>query len=259
MKRLITFLLFALSLSAQVKQLGPVKVAGASKQTFSAAATKTYTGQVCVGGATGNQSPTPCTSALTLSTGDEIVVGGTQGFLNTVTISSISCASGTATVSWSVQSGLTLWDATNAQGMVGGVGSVTSGGTCTPQITWSTLSSNVGIMAAAFSGTANTVDGTPATHQNTGSASANANTSGSVTTTNNGDLLAGIIVDTSGAGATVSAGTTSVTYTKILCDSTSAANLCIEWGTQTTAAAGTQANLTLSNTDRTVAGVVAIH
>lgn len=252
MRRLVA-VICALALSLQ----GQILVRRGALKAASGGAS--YTSQVCVGGSSGNQSPTPCTSALTLNTGDEVIVGGTQGFLNTITISTITCASGTATVTWSVQSGLTLWDSTNAQGMVGGVGNVTSGGTCTPQITWSTLPSNVGIIAAAFSGTANTVDGTPATHQNTGSSSANANASGSVTTASNNDLLAGILVDTSGAVGTVSAGTTSVTYAKILCDSTSAANLCIEWGTQTTAAAGTQANWTLSNSDRTVAGIVAIH
>lgn len=43
MKRLIAFLLFALSLSAQTKQLGPVKMAGASKRTFGAAGAGTWT------------------------------------------------------------------------------------------------------------------------------------------------------------------------------------------------------------------------
>lgn len=258
MKRLIAFLLFSLALSAQVKQLGPVKVAGASKSTFSTAASKTYTGQSCAGGTAGAQSVTPCGTALTLSTGDEVVVGGTYGN-NTSTVSSISCASGTATISWSPQAGITLFDNTNGQGLVGGVGNVTGGGTCTPQITWNASTSSVGIAVVAFSGTANTVDGTPASHQNTGSASANANTSGSVTTASNGDILAGLLTDTSGSAATVTAGTTSVTFTKILCDATSGANLCIEWGTQTSASAGTQANWTLSNTDRTVAGLIAIH
>lgn len=254
-KLILTMLALAMAASAQVRIPGP----GGSAP---AAAGPAYTGQICVGGSTSNQQPVACGTTPTFSTGDEIVVGVTQGVINTATISSLSCDVGaTATITWSVQSGLNLFDATNGQGMLGGVGNVTGGGTCKVLATMNTTYDHVGIIAAAFSGTSHTVDGTPAAHQNTGVAGSNGNISGSVTTASNGDLLAGIIVDTSGTAATIAAGTTSVPYTKITCDATSGANLCLEWGTQTTGAAGTQANwtLTVSTSDRTVAGIVAIH
>lgn len=229
---------------------------------YTVAVGPSYTSQICVGGSASNQQPVVCGTTPTFVTGDEIVVGITQGVSNTATISSLACDVGaTATITWSVQSGLNLFDSTNGQGLLGGVGNVTGGGTCKVQATMNTPYDHVGIIALAFSGTSHTVDGTPASHQNTGSAGANGNTSGSVMTGSNSDLLVGFIVDTSGTAATLSAGTTSVTYTKITCDATSGANFCVEWGTQTTGAAGTQANwtATVSTSDRTVAGIVAVH
>lgn len=72
MKRLITFLLFALSLSAQTKQLGPVKTAGPSKRTFGSGGTPPafVSTAKCNNAASGT-----CTSSgLSIPSGDIIFV-----------------------------------------------------------------------------------------------------------------------------------------------------------------------------------------
>lgn len=78
MKRLIAFLLFALSLSAQVKQLGPVKVAGASKQTFGAAASHTFsftsTANTHCSSAGGSSTPQQCTLGATVPAGSLVLL-----------------------------------------------------------------------------------------------------------------------------------------------------------------------------------------
>jgi hypothetical protein len=213
-----------------------------------------YTGQTCAGGqSASNVSTQACSAQITLSTNDYIFLYSTNG--DNVALSSCTTGTGTATITWTVVASFHLWDATNGQGIDACVGNVTSGGTATPTANWGSNTGFTGVIAAAFSGTQRTSDGSTS-HQNTGSSSTNGNTSGNITTTTNGDLLTGGLVDTAGSAATVTAGTTSVTFTKIACSALSTANLCIEWGSQTTAGAGTGANWTLSNTDRTVAGIV---
>lgn len=256
---LIAFLLFALTLSAQVKQLGPVKVAGASKQTFGAASpAPTYTGQNCTGGGVAGLTTSTCTATITVTTGDQVVVFSTQGSPS-VTLSSCSTATGTATVTWTVKSdGTTGHDATNNETLGSCVGNVTNGGTVEPRATWSNTGNDDSIVAAGYSGSASHATDGQVNQVNAGSSSANANTSGTITTTTNNDVLVGGVADTAGAAATISAGTTSATFTKRVCTTVWGGQTCIEDGPQTTAGAGTTAAWTFSNADRNIAGLVAV-
>lgn len=71
MKRIIVFLLFAISLSAQVKQLGPMKVAGPTKQAFSPAITVEAT---CSGSS--NTITVACSAPMAVTAGDVIACNG---------------------------------------------------------------------------------------------------------------------------------------------------------------------------------------
>lgn len=217
-----------------------------------------YTGQNCTGGGTSSGLISVCSATLNVSLGDEIVVFGTIGTSST-TVLSCALALGTGTVTWTVVTGITATNTGNGETLGACIGQVTGAGTVEPQINWLNIGSDNSIVAAAFSGSSSHAQDTAtSTNDNTGSTAANGVLSGSITTTQNGDLLVGGTADVSGASATINAGTTSVTYTKIACTTAWGGQTCLQWGQQTTAAAGTQANWTYSLADQNMTGVVAV-
>jgi hypothetical protein len=231
----------------------------ARRRVVSSGVTPNYGGQTCQGGQ--NTTPTAtsqaCSASITVSTGDIIGVCGTLG--DNIALTSIT-HSGTASITWNVVSGMRIFDSTNGQEIVGGWGNVTSGGTATPSINFTGgVNGFDAIFAANFTGAQATTDGQNSI-QNTGSTATNGNKSGQITTTVNGDLLIGCIVDTAGAATTINAGTVSATMTKIgTCNDQSSARLCMEWGVQTTAGSGTEADWTLvTNADRTVGNILGV-
>lgn len=254
MRKLIsTILALAMAAAAQVRIPGP----GGSTPT----ATYTgpvYTGQNCVGGGTIGTATVACSTSLTVNAGDEIGVYGTLGDSGQTLTSCSSAAGATATVTWTkIAAASDIHDLTNNETEALCVGNVTNGGAVKPQMNWSSNGTDEGILAAAYSGSSNATD-TGIGQVNAGSSSANANTPGTITTTVNNDLLFGGVADTAGTGATISAGTTSVTFTKRVCTTLWGGQSCIEDGGQTTAGAGTTAAWSFSNADRNLAGMVAI-
>jgi len=214
-------------------------------------------GQNCTGGSGGFSSTVACTATFTVSIGDEIVVGTSTG-LGTATISSCGTNSGTATVTWAVNSAASnIHDTTNAETTAICIGHVTGAGTVEPIATWSTGTGDQGIVAADFSASNNTID-VGVGQANAGSSATNGNTSGTITTTVNHDALISLVEDSSGTGATISAGTTSVTFAKIICTTSFGGQDCLEWGQQTAAASGTKAAWTFNNTDRNLVSMVAL-
>jgi hypothetical protein len=215
-----------------------------------------YTGQWCSFGGTG--SSLVCTGSLTVSTNDVIVIysnGGQTG----LTLNSCSLSAGSASVSWTVDTALTKTENifNNTSGWCRG--NVTSGGTATPQAVWSSSNAGSTLVAAAFSGTTNALDGSTSINNASGSTSSNGVTPGTITTATNNDVLVGGTLDVAGTAATISAGTTSVTFTKIGCvtDGTFV-QLCMEWGSQPTAGAGTTAAWTYGTSHANLTGIEAI-
>lgn len=221
----------------------------------------TYTGQSCHGGLGANITNVPCNTTMTVSTGDEIVAGGNVGD-QARTLTSCSSLSGSATVTWTVPLN-NVPEPSNNEALAICVGNVTGGGTVQPQMNWNTAGADGGIVAAAYSGsTSHATDGSTGFTNFPGVTTPNGNLSGVITTTTNNDLLVGVVADTAGQSSTITAGTTSVTYTKRVCTGTSPGDwggqTCLEDGAQTTAAAGTGANWTFSAIEVNVAAIVAV-
>lgn len=221
--------------------------------------TGSFTGQTCVTSAASSGSATiPCPGTFTVSLGDIVIVFGTFGN-SAATLSSCSTATGTATVSWSViaaASGANDGGANEVEGMC--IGNTTGAGTVEPQMTWSAGTGDNSIIAAAFSSLTATQDGAQKA-TNLGSTGTNGNTSGTFTTTVNLDTIVSGFADTRGNAATITAGTTSATFTKIgTCTTTWGGQTCLEWGNQTTAGVGTVAAWTSSVSEENLVAAVAI-
>lgn len=248
----------AVTLYADVHGCSGFKDSGiaSAPYTISVSPPAFVTGQDCTGGRTTSGASTTCSAPITVSTGDEIVVGGNNA--GNITLTSCSSASGTATVTWSnVTSASNVNDPANGETNGTCVGHVTAGGTVEPEITFSTSGGDGSIVAADFSGSNNTTDGATA-QLNAGSTSTNGASSGNITTTINSDALIGVVVDTVGAAAAITAGTASVTFTKIVCTTAWGGQTCIEWGTQVTAGTLTHAAWTFNIADINIASVVAL-
>jgi len=84
--------------------------------------------------------------------------------------------------------------------------------------------------------------------------------SGTFTTTANGDLVVGLYAGTAGQNATITAGTTTLTYTNGTNDNGTPndAELQTEWAVQTTAASGTQTSFTQSVAGATICFLIAL-
>lgn len=239
------------------------RIPGPGGAAASGGGSPTFTGQTCHGGAGSTTLALPCSASMTVSTGDTIVAGGSIGD-TAGTLISCTTSSGTAIITWANVATATPvgGDPGNNEILGTCIGTVTTGGTIVPLMTWSVAGGDASIVAAAYSGsTTHATDGT-AGHLNTGSTATNGNTSGTITTTTNNDLIVGIVADTAGQSATITAGTTSVTFTKRICTGTGPGDwggqTCLEDGAQTTAAAGTAANWTFSTTDVSIATVLAV-
>lgn len=217
-----------------------------------------YTGNSCSNGISGSFTAVPCSASMNVGGGDIVFVFGTIGD-SASTLSNCATSAGTATVSWTVVTASSnIHDASNNETSGMCFGNVTGGGTLTPVMNWGVAGGDGSIIAADFTGLKNTVDGGGNGAAGTGSTATNGVTSGTITTTVNGDTLFGGTADTNGSAATVTAGTSSVAFTKIVCNTAWGGQTCIEWGNQTTAAAGTQAAWTFSAADRTLSGIIAM-
>lgn len=249
MKLILTFILALLCVPAFAQDQGESALLFPSG---GGGGTLAYTGQNCTG------ATNVCSSAFTVATGDEIVVFGTNGSTSE-TLTSCSSATGTATATWTVITAATnIADTSNGESGGMCVGSVTAGGTVEPKMNWNSLGSDNSIVAAAISGSSSQAIEAGAGKDNAGSTGANANSSGTVTTTANGDMLVGGVADVSGPSATITAGTTSVAFTNIVCTTLWGGNTCLEYGIQATASSGTQAAWTFSAADRNIATIVAL-
>lgn len=215
-----------------------------------------YTSQTCQNGTASAGTTIACSASMTVAAMDIVVCVGTVS--SNITLNSITNTG--VTVTWTVNSSMKIYDLSNNQTLFGGWGVATQAGTITPSLNWTGSNPSNGIFCSAFNDVSSVTDGANNTNNAATGSGANAQKSGTITTTVNGDLLVGGIIDTTGIGATVTAGTLSVSYTKIgTCNDGSGARLCMQWGTQTTAASGTEADWTFSNTDRSNVDIIAFN
>ena len=197
------------------------------------------------------QNTIPCNS-INLTSGNIISCFGT--FNDNNALSSVSNTG--VSITWNVVSGMQSDDPVNGQNAVGAWGSVNATGSASPTLHATSQSNFLGCMCAEFSGTNSTVDGSSATVNVSAGTGTNAQNSGVITTTVNGDLLVGGIIDDTGSSA-FTAGTVSASFTKIACNNDFGVLFCMEWGTQTTAGANTKAAWTSSiGTDNTIANII---
>lgn len=208
----------------------------------------------CQGGQTGAGTSISCSATLTVTNGDIILC--TVSLSNNANVTSFSGTGAT----WSVATNAFAYNSTDSQGIAGGYGVVTATGTVTPTANFASQSF-IGIQCADFTSTtgvaASPLDGAVASAAGTGT-STNGRSSGSITTTVNGDLLFGGIIDATGTGGTATAGTLSVSFAGIETQTASGNYMNIEDGTQATAAAGTVADWTFSNSDGSAQNLIAI-
>ena len=203
-----------------------------------------------------------CSAAISVTAGRVVHAAATMGAAAADNITVSSCSDSNSRITWTRVAALHAHDPTNGQDIDGCWGVVNSTGTTTPQINYSVSTEGaLGIIVTEYTGTATSTptDGANSNQATATGGSTNGVKSGQITTTVNGDLLVGAHIDTQGTvGATFTAGTTSATFTQILCDTGLGTPFCVEWGVQTTAGAGTEADATLNDSDAYIANILAI-